>query len=346
MNPKPQLPDGPESEGDAKGEARRKVSFPRAIDPGWASVITALIALVGTLGVVLLSNGGQQANNPPPSTMAAEAAGAPSATPTGEPTATTPASPTPAPSATPTLAPTERPSETPAPPATATAEPAPQPTVHLLSVLPPAQLEAFQSAAAGVLTAAETLSLIMRDGFDSRDYAWPEFDETFAGGIQCRAAITDSLFGLRVQTTATSGPGWCAPFVPRTAHHFYLSLETQLLHDRNSDILLYYGWTDDYNFSYVMLQPQTQRLWLGVWEDGAESNHIAGTYIPAIDKTETNKLSLIVMGDQQVLYINDRLIAMIANTVSVEGSLRLGVRLNEADEAEELQIDEFVLRGQ
>lgn len=268
-------------------------------------------------------------------------------TDTASPTATPSYPPTshPSPTSTPTLTDTETvTSPTPAP---LTAQPAVQPTVQLLDALSAVQGEEVQAAAAGILQVAQTLPLMIRDDFDVNDYAWPEVEDTFARGIQCVVSLTDGQYRISVQTTASSGPGWCYSTAPRAASNFFLSLETGLLHRRNADIWLYFRYLDDNNFHFLRLHPQqTQTLSWGVRLEGTYIYIIQSAFIPAIDKSEPNTLTLLALSDAHTLYINGRLAAMISNVPEPDtGQIKVGVQLNEADEVEELHIDKFELRG-
>jgi hypothetical protein len=197
-----------------------------------------------------------------------------------------------------------------------------------------------------MLQLAQQLPLIIRDGFDTNDYGWQEFQETFNQGIQCGASLVDSRYSIVIQSTSTSGGAWCAPYSPRSANNFYLSFEAQLVNSRNADILLYYRWTDDYNFLYLVLNPQTQTMTLGGFFNGQENFYVRSQYIPAIHKDQANKITLLTLDTGQGIYINDHLEVLLMDENSLrEGQTRIGLRLNEANEIEELQIDNFELRG-
>ena len=221
-----------------------------------------------------------------------------------------------------------------------------QPIVQLVSGLSPDVLEAVQAASSALLDLGQKMPLYMRDSFDSNDYFWSVFQDTYEHGIECGAAIKDGKYDITLRSTTTSGPAWCIPYAPRRASNFFLSFDTQLVENRNTDILFYYRYVDDNNFYYFVLNQQTQTLSLGNFLDGVDRSIIQSAYIAAIQKEATNKITLIALDDAHAIYINDQLVAMISKELNhTEGQFRLGIRLNEADQSEELLVDDFELRG-
>jgi hypothetical protein len=124
-------------------------------------------------------------------------------------------------------------------------------------------------------------------------------------------------------------------------------VETQLVQNRNSDIFVYYRFIDDNNFYYLLINQQTQTISLGVRRNGEESFIVQSKFISSIKKEGVNKLTLLTLAGSHTLYINDNLEILLSNENSFDqGQIRLGVRVNEANQAEELLIDNFELRGE
>lgn len=335
-----------EQKDDHKNEKENgKVAIPRSLDPGWATVLAAGLALIGTLGAVILGR---------------SAIGSPSPTATLEPTSAVSqakASDTPAPAATealptlppatPTLIPpTPTPEATPTASSTVTVEPKPVATISLLENLSPAEVESVEFVWRAARDLASKLPLIIRDSFDVNDYDWPEWEEIGTKGVACEVAVRDSGFSSSVQTTTNSGPGHCLSYAPRgVGANFILTFDATLTHNRNAKILYYYRYIDDSNFCYLLLNPQTQLLTVGIVEDGINTPFFE-RYTPKINKTGANKITTLMLGNAQTILINDDAIGTITYLSDiVSGNVMLGLELHEADETEELVIDNFEIRG-
>jgi hypothetical protein len=326
----------PEATPKPPEKPKGKSGFPRKLDPGWATFLAALLALIGTIVVVLFSRADRPAplptptqeitQNSQPATMTIE----PSSTPA--PTNPPPATDTPAPSLTPAASPTQI---------------VIQPTVQFFDQLSPSESAAIQPVFETLMKAAGSLPLIIRDGFDTYDYGWDEFKDTFEQGVQCEVALREGQYHITLTSTDTSGGAWCLADAPRSANDFYLSFEAGLSQQRIADVLFYYRFHDENNFYYLILSPQTQTITLGIRQNGLNSPIIDHLYVPAIRKNEANRITLLTLGDAQALSINDNGVALLSNAPGLgTGQIRLGLQLNEADQFEELLLDNFELRGQ
>jgi len=229
---------------------------------------------------------------------------------------------------------------------TLTSMPIIQPTVQIVGVLPPNQLQAIQAVALSFSQAAQLLPLIIRDGFDTYDYGWQEFQSTFEYGIQCAATIKDSKYSIVLQSTVTSGAAWCTPTVPREVKDFYLSFDAQLVQNRNGEILIMYRTTENGDGYQMNFSQQTQTMSLLVKQNGLESFLMQSTYLSSIHKDEENKINIITLGGSHAIYINDLLVVLVSNEDRFkEGQIKIGFYLREADQVDELIIDNFELRG-
>lgn len=229
--------------------------------------------------------------------------------------------------------------------ATTTLLPASQPTVQMVSGLSPSQDQAVQIAASGILQVAKQLPLIVRDGFDTNDYAWSEAQNIVEQGVECNTALKESKYSIFLKSTSQVG-AWCIPYIPKKVNNFFLSVEMQLDQNRNTDILFYYGYKDDNNFCYLIMNPQMQTLSLGIRQQGIDKLLVQSAFIPSILKEDTNKLTILVLAGSHTVYVNDHLEILVSNESTYsQGQLRLGIRLNEANQTQELLIDNFELRG-
>jgi len=327
-------PMNPDSNPNLPEKPQQKTKFPRSLDPGWATFLAALLALIGTIIIVLYPRVNQPApaSTPTPIGTQSSQPGTPTITPTYTPTQPPTMTATPAPSLTPESSPTER---------------VIQPTTQLFGGLSASESAAIQPVFETLMQAAKTLPLVIRDGFDTHDYGWDEFKDTFEKGIQCELALRDSQYHVIVTSTTTSGGAWCLSDIPRSANDFYLAFDANLSHQRIAEVLFYYRYRDENNFYYLILTPQTQTITLGVRQNGKDSLILQNLYIPAILKDEPNRITMLTLGDTQALSINDSGVALLSNAPAFEtGQIRLGLRLNEADQIEELQVDNFELRGE
>jgi len=226
-----------------------------------------------------------------------------------------------------------------------TVMPTNQPTIQIVNALPPAQDQAVQFAASSILQVAKQLPLIVRDNFDTNDYGWSESQDIVEQGVECNKSLKESKYSIFLKSTSQVG-AWCIPFIPRKVNNFYLSVDTQLVQSPNTDILLYYRYIDENNFNYLIMNPQTQTMSLGLRQAGKDNLYVQSTYIPSILKDKTNKLTLLVLTGSQTIYINDHLEILISNeNILNQGQLRLGIRLNEANQTQEFLIDNYELRG-
>jgi hypothetical protein len=224
----------------------------------------------------------------------------------------------------------------------------PVPTPHLVRLidsLPPDGAANVRATAASLIQVAQLLPLLIKDGFDSNDYRWGTGQYEGPSGITCDIELRDSKYTFVVKSTPTSGPGTCWARVPRQVGDYYLSFDTSLLRSANSYVILRYRSQDFSNGYFLYLDPGLQRILLGSSQDSAD--HIwANEFIPVINKSGENKLAVLDMEPTLFLYINDSLVASVQHGEGgTEGWLFIGVRVNEADAVQELNIDNFELRS-
>jgi hypothetical protein len=280
------------------------------MDPGWAAIIAAVIAIAGSVLVIYLqrtpagpagADGGSGAGGQTSSTSSG------SSTSTGSPTA---------------------------------------PTVSLVSQLPESQRQIVRTAAQSLVDGAKGLPLSMKESFDSNDYAWPLGDTTYAGGVTCSLSLMDGRY--RMSMTSVDGPAFCQSGPPRSIQSFVLSLDMSLSSGRNADVFVYYrSDATVQNYYYVSVSPQTQTLALGAVVAGVASPIVPAAFVPEIKVTGVNTPSVIVLGSSQAVFVNGQLVALITDEgrLPAAGKILVAMRLNEAHAQEQLIVDNVDLRG-
>jgi hypothetical protein len=283
------------------------------MDPGWAAIIAALIAIAGSVLAIYL----QRAPAGPAGADGGSGAGAggqTSSTSSGSATSTT-GSPT-------------------------------APTVSLVSQLPESQRQIVRTAAQSLVDGAKGLPLSMKDPFDGNDYAWPLGDSTYAGGVTCSLSLADGHYVMSMRSV--DGPAFCRSGPPRSIQNFVLSLDLSLSSGRNADLFVYYRSDPTAeNYYYLSLSPQTQTLAVGAVVAGAVSPVVPATFVPEIKVTGVNTPSVIVLGTSQAVFVNGQLVALITDESRLPGAgqILLVMRLNEAHAQEQLTVDNLDLRG-
>jgi hypothetical protein len=304
----------------------KKLKLPSSIDQGWATVIAAILAIVGTIITLWLQRDTAVPTAPVPSVVAAI-----TATPTQTINATIAIE-------TPTLA------VTPSITSTIVASSDPTPTPQIVSQLPPAQKTIVQKASEALFQVAQALPLIVKDDFENNDYSWPIANNIYNGGIECNTAIKESAYHINIRST--DGPAYCMAGLTKVAKDFIVSADQQIVNKRNADIFLYYRVSDDgRSFYHVVYNPQTQIFSAGITKDGQQSTIIASTYVEEINTNGINKITLLALGSSHVVYLNDKLIAIFTDDQLAQGQLRFTIQLQEAHQEEILLIDHFDLRG-
>lgn len=322
---------------------------PKSIDPGVATVVAALLALVGVIVTALVGLAPMLFGEKP-----ASPAALPAETATVEPSPTTISTATVdlEQAATPSVAPPEPTltmaitdvafTATPAPTATALMTPSPMPQV--VSALPPSQAEVVKRSSGAILDISQALPLLVRDSFDTNDYAWLEASETYQGGIACDFSIADGTYKMLIQTG--DGAAWCASPLKRETANFALSSDLQLDNALNAEIYVNYRISPDAQSHYtVSFNPLTQSFAVFVVEAGEYQQIIPATYAEEIQKEGANSIALVVIGPIHTLYFGETLVAVFTDDRLTEGNVGFTVQLLEPNAEETLIVDNFELRG-
>jgi hypothetical protein len=316
--------------------ARGRRRLTGRLDPGWATLVAASLALTGTIVTVAFrsSDGGDSATEKAVvSTTGAERV-ANSSGPTTAPTTSST-------STTSTTSSTVEPSTS----AQTTTSPPVAPIVQVVSALNPDQRKSVDAASNAILALADQLPLIVNDQFANNDYAWPVRDRTYDGGIQCTWAVADGAYSTLIHTA--DGAAWCSDGLSKVAKDFVLTVEEQLRDASNTDIGLLFRVADDQSYYALDYSPQTQTLSLSFFSPDGEQPIIPPTYVEQIKRAESNKVVVMALGSSMALYVNDSLVAMISNETRLltAGRILVRIQLNEPNEDEMLSLTHFELRG-
>lgn len=298
----------------AASEPSTRRGFLGRLDPGWATVIAAVIAITGTVLTLLFQAAGgsnpqlppqttPQSSQPSPSQSASDAAGATAsgpATPTGEPTA--------------------------------------QPTFTVVSTLAPNLRGQVISAGESLRSLSTALPLLVRDEFDNNDYLWALGTTDYADGVSCTTTMTSGH--LHISVVSGRGPAYCYNGVERSVESFTLVTELGIPAQRNADVGVLFGAGDEERL--VVINPQSQTL--AVYQ-GA-SVLVAPTFVDDINPNGPNRIQLVVVESSLVVFIGDSLALLGSNVPPSEpGPARLYIKLNEGNQQITLQTDLMELRG-
>ncbi len=301
---------------------KRGLRRPGRLDPGWATLVAASLALVGTLATVFYRGSG---DDPKAKTTVVE-----STTATKETSAaTTPAS-------------TDPPTTT---STTSSSVPVPAPKVILSSGLPADAREAINAVVAPLIAAANLLPLIVHDEFANNDYAWPQGEKTYEGGIHCSWTIGQGAYDMAVHSV--NGPAFCRSGLSKFASDFVLSVDVHLRDERLSDIGVLFRFVDEHNYYEMVYTPQTQMMSLSFVGPDGDSSILDPTYVAEINPTGSNQITVLALGDSILVSMNGMLVVSISNETRITSPGQILIRewLNEPNADEVLSLTRYDLRG-
>ena len=280
------------------------------LDPGWATVIAAVITIAGTVVTLFFQAGGGAAPAPtaPQTPVAATATNLPSGPQTTQPTSqpTAPASG--------------------------------QPTFTVVSALAAHLREPTVQAGDSVRTLSLQLPLLVRDEFETNDYGWALGTTDFADGISCTTTMASA--SLQVTVSSGRGPAYCYNGAPRNVRNFALVTELGIPAQRGADVGVLYGGTGQQVL--VTINPQSQTLAVTT----ATSTLLPATFVDDIHPSGPNRVQLVVIESSVALFLADKLVLLSSNMPDPgTGPVCLYVRLNEANQRITLQSDRLELRG-
>ena len=309
---------------------KRGFRRPGRLDPGWATLVAASLALVGTLATVFYSG----SDDDPEAKAVVDSTAS----------ATEVAVTSPATTSTSTVPPTTSTSTT-STSTTSTSAPRVAPTVNLLSSLPADQRETINAANASLTAAANLLPLIVHDEFVNNDYGWPQGEQTYNGGFQCSWSIGPGSYDMAVHSV--NGPAYCLAGLSKVASDFVLSVDVHLRDEKNSDIGLLFRYIDDHNYYEVVYTPQTQMMSLSFVGPDGKSPILHPAFVAEINPSGSNKITLLALGNSMLVSVNGALVVAISNEtrITTPGKIVIREQLNEPNADEVISMTRFDLRG-
>jgi hypothetical protein len=312
---------------------KRGLRRPVRLDPGWATLVAAALALVGTLATVFYRGSGDA---PAAKAVVESTAGATESSAATTSTSTTSTSTT-STSTTSTSTTSTSTTSTSAPPAA--------PTVNVVSGLPADQRESVNAIMTPLIAAANKLPLIVHDEFANNDYGWPQGKETYNGGIQCSWTIGQGAYDMAVHSV--NGPAFCRSGLSKVTSDFVLSVDVHLRDERNSDIGLLFRFIDEHNYYEVVYTPQTQLMSVSFVGPDGKSPILQPTYVAEINPLGSNQMTLLALGDTILVSVNGTLVVTISNETRITSPGNIVIRefLNEPNADEVISLTRFELRG-
>ena len=335
------------AEGLDLADAGRGAPVVGRLDPGWATLIAAAFAFLGTVVTVVAQCSPGKTNSQRTTVTTSAVTQAVIAAPTtlGVSTSTSIA-PT-EPSTLPVVTSTSATSATSVADSATTSVSTPTnvPLVQVISALSPAQQAVVGPAYEAILKVADSLPLIVADRFATNDYAWPESTHTYDGGLECSWAIADAAYKTTIHTV--NGGAWCRNGLSKVASNFLVAIEQQLETRSNSEIGLLFRVVDDRNYA-LSYSPQTQTMRLSYTGPEGEVPILSPTYVASINRSGSNQIALLVIGSSMMVSVNGTLAVSISNETRITsaGQVLVRLQLNEANANETLSLTRFDLRGQ
>lgn len=301
-------PTPPQDSAPSAPQDRR--SFLGRLDPGWATVIAATIAIVGTVLTMVFQSAGRTSPQQAPPTASHSASQSPTQTGSASPDSSTEASGLPG-----------------------------QPTFSVTSTLAPHLRDQVVSAGESLRSLSLALPLLVRDEFDNNDYGWGLGATDYADGISCTTTMESGL--LQISVASGRGSAYCYNGVARNVTQFTLVTDLGIPAQRDSDVGVMFGAVGQEVL--VTIRPQSQTIAVS----GGPSTLLLPTFVDDINPGAPNRVQLVVIEDSLAVFIEDKLVLLGSNLPDAgAGPARLYVRLNEANQQLTLQSDRMELRGQ
>ncbi|MFZ1490604.1 MAG: hypothetical protein WAS51_11730, partial [Ilumatobacteraceae bacterium] len=243
----------------------------KRLDPGWATLVAAALALVGTV-VTVVFRGDSDNVGTPAAGLGAVATETTAGTTGAEPTTTSPSTsnPTNTSSAEATTTTT-----------TATTTTAPlAPVVQVVSQLIPDERDLALAAADAILVLARRMPLIVDDDFADNDYAWPQGTQTFNGGIECSWTLVPGAYQGSV--TAPTPSSWCSNGLDKVAFDFLLTADLALRDSVDSEMALLFRYEDFQNHYALRINPGLQLMRVAHVAPGGEETILPWTVVPEL----------------------------------------------------------------
>ncbi len=300
--------------------AARSRKIPK-VDPGLATVTASALALIGTIVTVSLRSGGGDSSTPAgnANTISATAAPANSTTGTGDDPAGDPGG--------------------------STAEPTAEPTVSMIEQLSGAERSAAETVMVELLDLSNRLPLMVEDDFTDNDYQWPLGANDSAGaGTTCAWALAG---GYRTDLHSGATPGaWCSAGLAKTAQDFVVTMDAALQGTSDSEVGLLFRVDGGSHYS-LRYRPLTQTISLTHVDAEGPTPILRSTAATAIQRTGSNRLTLVVNGATIAAFVNEQPVLLVENEARIAGAgaVQILLQLNEPDTDESVVVTRYEMRG-
>ncbi len=306
----------------------------KRLDPGWATLVAAALALVGTVVTVVFRGDSENVVTP------AAGLGAVATEPTVGTTGAVPTTTSPS-----TSSPTSTSSAEATTAAEATTTTAPlAPVVRVVSQLIPDERDLALAAADAILVLARRMPLIVDDAFADNDYAWPQGTQTFNGGIECSWTLLPGAYQGSV--TAPAPNSWCSNGLDKVAFDFLLTADLALRDSVDSEMALLFRFEDFQNHYALRINPGLQLMRVAHVAPAGEETILPWTVVPELAQAGSNEITLLTAQGTMAIYVNGLLTVMIDDSgrQTSPGMIQLLVQVNtEGDET--LTLTRYELRG-
>ena len=294
------------TESSTPKEPRRQIL---GIDPGMATLIAAVLALVGTVLTLLVQMPRGSGQTPTPGSSI-------------EGVVTTPTAIVPA---------------LPSGESTPTGSPA-NPTFSVVSALAPEARATAVVAGRALRDLSLQLPLVVRDEFDNNDYGWSTGTTDYADGVSCTTTLTSGALELTVVSGRTFA--YCFNGLQRTVSDFAFDTELSIPGQRGAEVGVLWGAAEKRMSVITNPLSRTVAVYHG------DSLLLAPTIVDEIDASGSNRVHLLVLGNNVALYLNDTLSITGSDLPDPgEGPLSLWARLNEPNQQITLSTGRLELRG-
>ena len=183
--------------------------------------------------------------------------------------------------------------------------------------------------------------IIFAEAFVTNDLGWPVFEED-ADLANLSVKIESGKYQWHAQ--ANEGFIWWAYPDMDPLDDFFAEIEvTQLEGDLNGELGLVFRLTEDQYYLFELSGSEYFSLWRSDPEGWSEL--FDWTASAAVNSTGMNKLGILAQDDQFYLFINDQLVAEVADNQLVTGVVGVAIGLDEADTEGSFEFDNLIIRA-
>jgi tRNA A-37 threonylcarbamoyl transferase component Bud32 len=185
--------------------------------------------------------------------------------------------------------------------------------------------------------------VLVYDDFNTNDRGWKEgdySDERLTGNR------TLSNGKYLWEANALDGVVWWS--VPDLAQvsHCYLAVDARVVRGpEDASYGLIFARKDTANYGFFRVDESSQRFKVSVLDDGTWSSILKWTESPAIRAGDTNRISVVVRGDEQLFFVNGEFAAKVSDDRLAIGSVGLAIDITSEVDSALFEFDGFELRA-